>query len=228
MLYEDRIHAAEILSEVLKNNNVEFDVVVPLMRGGIILGKVIAENFKKPLIPFFVRKIGFPSNEEFAVACVTKNVLVYNKSIEYTVKKDPNLKFYVEEQKDKKILEIKNLEEKLYSGLDEKTVSFIKNFNFENKKVLLVDDGLATGTSMLCAVKDFERKKSKVIVAVPISSRDAFELLESNNVRVLVPMIPEKFYAVGQFYYSFDQITIEECKETLKEFYSKFKVFIKE
>ncbi len=227
MIYEDRIHAANVLVDVLKNNNIEFDVVVPLLRGGIVLGKIIAEKFNKPLIPFFVKKIGFPSNEEFAVACTTKNVLVFNKSIEFTVNRDLGLKNYILEEKDKKIREIKLLEEKLYSDLDDKVKNFILNFDFKDKIVLLVDDGLATGTSMLCAIEDFKKKNvKKVIVSVPVSSKDAFELLESNNVRVVVPIIPEKFYAVGQFYYSFDQVSLEECKKVLEEFYSESKVFL--
>ncbi len=226
MIYEDRIHAAKILVDVLKNNNIVFDVVVPIMRGGIVLGKVISESFSKPLIPFFVKKIGFPSNEEFAVACTTKKVLVYNKSIEFTINKNPSLKKYVFEEKEKKVKEILSLEEELYSGLDEKVKKFIKNFDFKNKIVLLVDDGLTTGTSMLCAVEDFKKKNvKKVIVSIPVSSKDAFELLESNNIRVVVPIIPEKFYAVGQFYYEFEQINIKECKKILEEFYSK-SVFI--
>ena len=90
------------------------------------------------------------------------------------------------------------------------------DLKIENKTVILVDDGMATGATVLAAVRYLKRHGVKIILAIPVASKDAMEKIrEIGDIREIILEIPEDFRAVGQFYHEFEPVTDEEVVQLL-------------
>lgn len=203
-IFKDRIAAGQLLAERLKD--VKADLVLGIPRGGVVVASVVAELLKLPLDIVITRKIGAPAQEELALGAVDPDGEVVWDS-ELLTQLDPpagGLKFKINEE----IEEIKRREEMYRQGKEP--------LNVENKKVILVDDGIATGSTTLAAVKYLKRHGAKIILAVPVASQEAIKKVKNEVEECVILETPEYFQAVGQFYHEFEAVTDEEVIQCLE------------
>lgn len=201
MIFKDRNDAAQKLAARIAESNIRDAVVLGLPRGGVVIAKQIADKLGLKMDIIITRKIGAPFNKEYAIGAVSENELVINET--------GDSKEYIEKEVK---LERKEIERRkgLYRGN--------KKFpNIKNKTVILVDDGLATGLTMLVAVREAKiLMPKKIIIAVPVAPPDTVSQLKKIVDEIIVLNIESDFFAVGQFYQKFNQVSDEKVKALLK------------
>ncbi len=206
MIFEDRKDAGEKLSEKLQNYKKDNAVVLALPRGGVPVGKVVADRLGLPMGLIVVRKIGHQYNPEYAVAAVSEDgILVKNEREASGL--DP---VWFESAKRKELREAKRRRRKYWGD---------RNFiDLKGKKAIIVDDGLATGLTMEAAIAQARsRGAEKVVVAVPVAPVDIGFKMKNLADEFIVVSKEQFFTAVGAFYKKFDQISDEEVIRALQD-----------
>ena len=198
-MFENREEAAKLL---IKKIDFDFDVVAGILRGGFIIAYVIAKEKNKRAIPIISRKLRVPFEKELAFGAICEDIIVLNEEIikELKLKKE-EIEEEIENQK--KIIE----EMKKIFGSE-----FTK---IKNKKVLIVDDGIATGATVKAAAK-YMKRNNEVIIATPIIAYDTY-LEISKEFEVIALEIPKFMPAIGMFYKDFREIKNEEILELIKK-----------
>jgi putative phosphoribosyl transferase len=219
-LFQDRKHAGEELVKILdniiiSNNKKEQMVVLAIPRGGIIIGDVIASYFQCNLDIVVSRKIGAEFNPELAIGAVMPdNSYFINERITKLIP-SPSQN-YIENQ-----LKIEKKE------IDRRLIEFrgSKQYNdkLKGKDVLLVDDGIATGATIIAAARWIKNKHDckSLIVAVPVApatNKATIDDLKDVASNVIISHVVEEFYGVGQFYNRFDQVSDTDVKEIMKKY----------
>jgi len=205
--FQDRTDAGKYLGSLVPGHAGDASVVVlALPRGGVPVGYEVARALGAPLDVFLVRKLGVPGYEELAMGAIASGgVRVLNPEVVRRLSIPEQTIDAVERE------ELAELErrEQLYRGGR-------PPISVENRKVILVDDGLATGASMRAAVQALHQMKpASIIIAVPVGSRETCEELRSLVDDVVCGECPEPFFAVGTWYSNFQQTTDEEVRELL-------------
>lgn len=203
MYFTDRYDAAMQLTAFLEKYKKEEGVVLAVPRGGVPIGYYLAKHLNFSLDLLMTKKLGHPLNEEFAIGAVG----IENSIIEepYDV---PHA--YIEEET-KRIREELLKRYKTFMGNKEPV-------NIKNKTVIVVDDGVATGRTILATIKMLRSKQpKKLVVAVPVASVQAAERIEQEVDDFICLYTPEPFFGVGRFYHDFTQTTDEEVRMLLKE-----------
>ena len=206
-VFRDRTEAGRVLAERLAEYADRPDVIVlALPRGGVPVGYEVAQALHAPLDVFIVRKLGVPGHEELAMGAVaTGGVRVLNEQVVRAL----GIPDHVIDSVARWELEELARRERVYRG-DRPPP------DVQGRTVILVDDGLATGSTMLAAVRALRQQRpARIVVAVPIASRDTCELLRDEVDDVICAATPEPFYAVGLWYENFEQTTDEEVRELL-------------
>jgi putative phosphoribosyl transferase len=206
-VFRDRAEAGRVLAERLREYADRPDVIVlALPRGGVPVGYEVAQALHVPLDVFIVRKLGVPGHEELAMGAVaTGGVRVLNEQVVRAL--------HIPEQVIDAVArwELEELarRERLYRG--DRPPPDVRGHT-----VILVDDGLATGSTMLAAVRALRQQQpEQIVIAVPIASRDTCDLLRDEVDDVICAATPDPFYAVGLWYENFEQLTDEEVRELL-------------
>jgi len=206
-VFDDRYAAGRALVPELQRCRLTDPVVLGLPRGGIPVAYEIALALHAPLDTMVVRKLGLPWQPELAFGAVASGgIRVINEDVLH-------LGFELDETTIEAIAKSETDElrrrERTYRG--------DRPFpDLTGKQVVLVDDGLATGATMLAAAEAVARKKpDAIIVAVPTGSASAVARLSRRADKVVCLQTPENFYAVGQFYANFSQTTDAEVRELL-------------
>jgi predicted phosphoribosyltransferase len=206
-VFRDRAEAGRVLAERLREYADRPDVVVlALPRGGVPVAFEVAQALHAPLDVFLVRKLGVPGHEELAMGAVaTGGVRVLNEQVVRAL--------HIPEQVIDAVArwELEELarRERLYRG--DRPPPDVRG-----RTVILIDDGLATGATMLAAVRALRQQQpERIVVAVPIASRDTCDLLRDEVDDVICAATPDPFYAVGLWYENFEQLTDEEVREQL-------------
>ena len=205
--YPDRRAAGQVLAQELLDYADRPDVcVLALPRGGVPVGFEVAQALRAPLDVFIVRKLGVPGHEELAMGAIaTGGAQVLNEEVIQQLDIPP---FVIEAAARREGQELQR-RETLYRG-DRPPL------NLENRTVILVDDGLATGSTMRAAVAAVRHQKaSRIVIAVPVAAPDTVARLEREVDALVCPLTPRSFQAVGQWYVRFDQTTDEEVRELL-------------
>jgi putative phosphoribosyl transferase len=207
-LFRDRIEAGQILARRLKGVVADSDaLVLALPRGGVPVGFEIAQALHADLDVFLVRKLGVPGQEELAMGAIASGgVRVLNESLIQYLNVSPSTidRITAHEQH-----EIERRERTYRDGRPALPIN--------NRTVMLIDDGLATGASMLAAARSVRAQKPKrIIVAVPVASRDACEEFRRHVDDVICAETPEPFYSVGAWYEDFSQTSDAEVRELLE------------
>jgi putative phosphoribosyl transferase len=206
--FADRAEAGRFLARDLQLYRNRDDVIVlALPRGGVPLGFEIARELDVPLDLFLVRKLGFPGHEEFALGAIASGgVRVLNPSA-----------FRIGSFSEQEIDVIAAKEERELARREREYRGDRPPPNVRGKIVILVDDGLATGSTMRAAVSALRLlQPARIVVAVPVASGDACEGLAREADEVICGLIPEPFHAVGEWYHDFSQTTDEEVKSLLE------------
>jgi predicted phosphoribosyltransferase len=206
--FPNRTEAGRELASMLRGFKNRSDVVVlALPRGGVPVAFEVARALKAPLDVFTVRKIGAPQNEEYALGAIaTGGLTVIDWSLaEQLDVSDAVLGEVIAGERE----ELKRREQ-LYRG-DRGPLKL------EGKTVVLVDDGLATGATMRAAVSALRTlKPTRIVVAVPVASREAAIALHHEADAFLCAVLPSQLYSVGQWYQEFSQTTDAEVLELLR------------
>ena len=205
--FRDRREAGRVLAEALTPYRGEDNLVVlGLARGGVPVGWEVAAALQAPLDVFLVRKLGVPQWQELAMgALASGGGMVINDSL---VKNLGISDEQLQEAIDRETEEL-NRREQAYRG-DRPPA------DVEGKTVILVDDGIATGASMLAAVRAIRAAKpAQVVVAVPVGPASACRQLGAEVDEVVCATMPPGFEAVGQVFADFHQVTDDEVRELL-------------
>lgn len=203
-MFQERSSAGRALARKLVHYKNEDTVVIGIPRGGVPVAYEIATYLKKPLGIILVKKIGHPMNKEYAIGAVSLNGFIKMSN------SDISESYIREEVQDirKRLLKMKEL----INGTDYTTMKI------ENKVVILVDDGLATGYTMLTAYRLLKNCKPKdIIVAIPVSTKEAIDDLKKEGAKIMVIEIPYFFNGIGAFYENFNQIENEQVFEILEK-----------
>ncbi len=208
MLFADRFEAGRLLASRLAEFAERNDVVVlALPRGGVPVGYEVAKALQAPLDIFVVRKLGTPGQEELAMgALASGGITVLNQEViqELDISQET-----IDTAVSREGPELERRELEYREGRPAVEV--------QGWTVILVDDGLATGSSMRVAAKALKKKlAAQIVVAVPVASPSTCAEFEREVDKVICAVTPHPFWAVGQWYRNFSQTTDEEVRELLR------------
>lgn len=181
-------------------------IVLGLPRGGVPVAYEVAQRLGLSLNVFVVRKLGVPGYKELAMGAIASgNVTVLNEDV---IRALPNAEA---------ILELVTAQEKI--ELERQEARYRKNWpapDLQDRVVILVDDGLATGATMRAAAAALRKQgAAKIVGAVPVGAPETCQELDSEVDEMICAFRPASFHGVGQFYESFSQTTDEEVRELL-------------
>lgn len=200
-MLKNRQEAALQLAGMLESYKGKEGVVLAVPRGGVPIGYGIAKELNWPLDIALSKKIGHPENKEYAIGAVSLSGYILNHEVQ--VSRD-----YIENEVARIRTELQNRHHKY---LHDKNPEIITD-----KIVVLADDGIATGQTLLSVIDLLRRDKpKKIVVAVPVSSLRALKKIEEAADEVICLIKPEDFRSVGQFYETFGQVSEEEVMEKL-------------
>lgn len=195
-MFQDRIEAGLSLAGKLKEFKNEPGVVLAIPRGGVPVAYIVAKELGFPLELALTKKIGHPANSEYAIGVASLT--------DYFIEPHEHVsQGYIENE----LLKIrKRLKEMNKQFLREKEPE-----NLEGKTIIIIDDGVATGNTLLGTVHVLRKSKpGKIIIGVPVASKSAIKRLSKEVDEIIVLQIPEVFHAVGSFYEDFGQVSDEE------------------
>ena len=199
MVFPDRSAAGRMLSaRLVQFANEKPLLVLALPRGGVPVAFEVAMALHAPLDVFLVRKLGFPGQEELAIGAIaTGGARLLNAAIIRSLHLPPEQVEAITERETKEL----ERREHLYRG-DRAPL------NIDGHTVILVDDGIATGSSMRVAVTALRQKNPrKLIVAIPVAPSSICKQMQHEADAVVCLSTPPDFYAVGEWYREFSQIT---------------------
>jgi putative phosphoribosyl transferase len=207
MLFRDRAEAGRVLADKLASYAHRPDVLVlALPRGGVPVGFEVARALHVPLDVFLVRKLGLPGQEELAMGAIASGgVRVLNEDVVDKLEiSDEVLDAVAAEQEQ----ELRRREIDYRDGR--------KFPDVRGRTIILVDDGLATGSTMRAAVAALRQQRPKrIVVAVPVGASETCAELGEEADEAVCALTPEPFYAVGMWYEDFRQTSDEEVRDLL-------------
>lgn len=205
----DRKDAGIALAKELKAYKNKPNVIaLALPRGGVPVAYEIAKALAIPLDIFIVRKLGVPGHEELAMGAIASGgTVIFNEQVLAQLSLD---KVSIDQVMQAEQAELSRREQ-LYRG----DLPFPKLLN---KTVILVDDGIATGSTMRAAISAIRKHKpASIIIAVPVAALSTYEEMQKLVNKVICPLKPIDFYAVGLWYENFSQTSDEEVIALLKK-----------
>lgn len=207
--FKNRSQAGELLAQRLGAYAGRHDVIVlALPRGGVPVGFAVAKALGAPLDILVVRKLGMPGQKEYAMGAIASGGVCVLQPDLLRVLDIPEQ--VVEAVAVREMREIER-REKLYRANR-------PMLDVRDHVVILVDDGMATGTTMLAAIRVLrEKRPSRVVVAVPVAAPDTSAALRSEVDEMICPLTPESFEAVGEWYDDFDQTSDDEVRLLLSK-----------
>jgi putative phosphoribosyl transferase len=206
MQFIDRRQAGHLLAQdLVRYRDDPAAIVLALPRGGVPVAFEVATGLRVPLDVFIVRKLGLPGHEEFAMGAIASGgVMVMNPDVaDFHV---PQATIDAVAMRERAELDRR---ERLYRG-DRPPI------DLRDRVAVLVDDGLATGSTMLAAARSARLQQPRaVVVAVPVAAAEAVNMLRREADDVVCLETPDPFRAVGLWYRHFDQTTDDEVRELL-------------
>jgi putative phosphoribosyl transferase len=203
MLFKNRHDAAMKLIPYLKKYKDEGSIVLAVPRGGVPIGYYIAMHYDLPMELLLTKKIGHPLNSEVAIGAVSLEDHIIDKRLNIP-------ESYIEN-------EIRRIRESLKERY-KKFMGARKPVDVENKIVIIVDDGIATGNTVLAAIRMIRQKHpKKIVVAIPVAPTETATIIKKIVDDFICLHIAEDFYGVGQYYEDFSEISDEEVIRLLKE-----------
>ena len=203
MRFKNRTDAAIKLIPFLNKYKEDKSVVLAVPRGGVPIAYYIAKHYNFPLELLMSKKIGHPSNPEFAIGAVSLE--------DYIIDERQNIsKSFIDEQ-------VKTIRKNLIDRYKLFMGDHIP-IDLENKTLIIIDDGIATGNTILSSVKMLrKRHPSKIVVAVPVAPPQTAQKIKREVDDFICPCLPYDFHSVGYHYLDFSEVTDEEVTRLLKE-----------
>jgi len=203
MMFHDRTHAAFLLAHELKKYKETNAIILAIPRGGVPVGYIIAHQLGLPLEIVLVKKIGHPGNPEYAIGSVSSTELILSDT-------DGISDHYIQSE----IKRLRNVMQEKYAHF----MNGKKPTELKGKIAILVDDGLATGNTMLACIEHIRKSHPlKIVVAVPVSSTSAHNKVASKADELICLYTSADFYAVGQFYENFAEVSDNTVIELIEK-----------
>jgi putative phosphoribosyl transferase len=206
MRFQNRKEAGKLLAERLVTYQNEKPLILAIPRGGVPVAKEVADNLKADLDILVVKKIGAPGNPEVAIGAVSEDGRPWFNSrvVSLIGMKMTELKAAAEEKE----LEVKAQLKKLRGSR--------KAIPIEGRNVIVIDDGIATGATLLAAIHLLKAQNpKKIIVAAPVAPASTLEEIERVADQVICLECPFPFFSVGDWYHDFKQVPDEEVLSIL-------------
>ena len=203
----NRTEAGQFLAENLSSYANRDDVIVlGLPRGGVPVAAEVAKRLNAPLDVFVVRKLGLPGHPELAIGAIASDgVRVFNGEVVNALRIPDEV---IDAVSTEEFVELERREKAYRAGLP--------SLDVEGKTVIVVDDGIATGSTLLAAVSALRQlSAARIVVAAPVIAASACREIQRQADEVVAALIPERFYAVGQWYEDFSQTSDEEVRDLL-------------
>jgi predicted phosphoribosyltransferase len=208
MIFMDRKDAGKKLCESLEKYKEEDVIVLAVPRGGLEVAYDAIKGFNFEWDLIIPRKIGAPHNKEIAIGAVSSDGSRFLD--EYYVNMLGVSQDYIELETSEQVREI-HRRMKEYRGRD----TFPE---VAHKTVIIIDDGIATGFTILAALKAVKKQgAAKTVLAIPVGPKDTIEKLKKFVDEIICLHIPDEFYAVGAYYTNFEQVTDEEVFRIMNE-----------
>jgi putative phosphoribosyl transferase len=215
--YRDREDAGQVLAAAVRQELGEklvsgIPLVLAIPRGGVPIGCDVASALDSDLDVVVPRKLGAEGNPEYAIGAVMHDGTLYLSTEALRITgASPE---YIETEKTREMIEATRRLESYRDGRPEPALS--------GRVVIVVDDGIATGATMIVALRWVRSRGARMVVAAaPVAPPSIVEELKQEADRVICPHTPEPFYAIGAFYESFGQVSDEEVKEILREYWMR-------
>ena len=207
--FSNRTEAGQCLAENLSSyTNREDVIVLALPRGGVPVAAEVAKKLNAPLDVFVVRKLGLPGHPELAMGAIASGgVRVFNGEVVNSLRIPDEV---IDAVSAEELIELQRREKSYRDDLPPPEV--------EGKTVILIDDGIATGSTMLAAISALRQLNARrIVVGAPVVAAPTYYEIRRAADDVTAVMVPENFYAVGQWYEDFSQTTDEEVRELLAQ-----------
>lgn len=209
-ILKDREEGGLLLAKKLKALKLKNALVLAIPRGGLMLGYEIAKAIKAELDIVTPRKLGSPDNPELAIGAVMPDGSAFLNEQAIALNSVPSS--YIKEEKRRQVAEsLRRLS--VYRGKREYPI-------IKGRTVVLVDDGIATGATMIAAAR-WVRKQgpTRTIIAVPVIPEETLDILRNEADDLVYLATPAFFYAIGQFYGKFEQVGDSEVIRLLNEYW---------
>jgi putative phosphoribosyl transferase len=206
--YRNRIHAGQVLAESLTAWRNERPLVIGIPRGGVVVARAVAEALGAELDAVIVRKVGAPAQPELAIGAVAPSgqVILDHPLIDRLRITEPELTSLIARERGEA-----NRRVEAYRGSR-------PPLDVRDRVAIVVDDGLATGSTMAIALRVLRSQQPRsLIAAAPVGSHFAIELLQPVADQVVCPMVPEDLMAVGAYYEDFGETSDSEVRTILAE-----------
>jgi len=201
--FKNRIDAGLQLSAKLRGFQNDPAIVLAVPRGGVPVAFAVARELGFPLELILTKKIGHPMNKEYAIGAASIN------------------DYFIVPHADVSDEYLHTEIEQVQTKLKEMYVKFMGNEKPEDlkgKTVIVIDDGIATGNTLLATVNVLRKSKpAKIIIAAPVATANSVQKLSHHADQVIAVIIPGEFYGVGAFYEDFEQVNDEEVKYYLEK-----------
>jgi putative phosphoribosyl transferase len=207
MRFRDRAHAAQLLAQRLARYRGQRPLVLAIPRGAVPMGKVIADALDGELDVVLVHKLGAPDQPELAIGAVDDSGRLY---LSEDVAALGITDAYIAQEKAAQLERLRK-RRALYTPAR-------PPIDPAGRLVIVVDDGIATGASMLAALRAVRAKRpARLVAAAGVASREAVERLQPEADEVVCVAVPEVFYAVGQFFAEFRPVSDAEVAAILRQ-----------
>lgn len=195
-MFYNRLEAGLLLAEKLKKYKNDTGIILAVPRGGVPIAYSVARELDIPFEVIFTKKIEHPTNKEYAigVASFTDYFIMPGQKVS---------KEYLKEAL-----------RKVRTTLKEMYIRFMgkeEPGNLKGKTVIVIDDGIATGNTLMATIRLLRKKgPAKIVIGTPVASRRAVNLLSKETDEIITVLIPEAFHSVNAFYDDFKQVTDKE------------------
>jgi predicted phosphoribosyltransferase len=202
-MFQNRSDAGRLLASKLKKYQNVPGVLLAVPRGGVPVAYEVAKELNMPLEVILVKKLGHPMNKEYAIGAVSLKDM-------FVVPHEDVTDFYIQTEAEKIRRRLQEMQKKFMGDNEPESL--------QGKTIVLIDDGVATGNTLLATIRLLRNEKpSKIIVAVPVISKSAAKKISLEADELITVFIPETFYGVGAFYDDFTQVSDEEVIDYLKK-----------
>lgn len=205
-MFKDRSDAAWRLAEKLSRYRGKNPLVLGIPRGAVPMARIISEALEGEVDVVLVHKLGAPGQPELAIGSVDEHGNVYLSAVARELRiSDPE----IEREKNTQVRMLQ-MRRQQYSPIHPPV-------DPADRIVIIVDDGIATGSSMIAALRSIRsRKPQKLVMALPVASREGLRAAGKLADETVCLLSPDIFYSVGEFYQRFDQVSDEEVIENLR------------